>query len=107
MYNSDTNNYNQYGDQHPPQDRKGLAIASMILGILSLVFMCAPGLNILLSTLAIIFGGVSLKSSGRGMAIAGLVTGLVALAIILLFFLLFAAEITSSPFYEFESNNYY
>ena len=60
----------------------GLAIASMVLGILWLYWVG--------SVLAIIFGAIALKQiqrrgqSGRGMAIAGLVLGIVGAATFLL-----------------------
>jgi len=64
----------------------GLAVTSMVLGILGLFMPC---IGLVLGVLAVIFGGVSLgqinrargRIGGRGMAIAGLVTGLIALTI--------------------------
>lgn len=70
----------------------GLAIASMILGILSLVFCWLPYfIGVMMSVLAIIFGGVAMGQTsrdptlgGRGMAIAGLVCGIVSIAILVI-----------------------
>jgi hypothetical protein len=66
----------------------GFAVAALVLGIVSVVacFLVVPSL------LAVIFGAVALNQikqqptaySGRGMAIAGLVLGLVGLAIFVL-----------------------
>ena len=71
--------------QHPPTIQQvyqktrtsGLAVASLVLGIIGLLF--SP-----LSVLAIIFGGVAISQTGkdptlggRGMAIAGLVLGII------------------------------
>lgn len=64
----------------------GLAIASLVCGIVGFVLMGF----VVLGVLAIIFGAISLKKirrsggflTGRGMAIAGLVLGIVALAFI-------------------------
>ena len=58
----------------------GLAIASMVLGIVSFVFV-----GIILGPLAIIFGSIAIKKidkhphelSGRGMALAGIICGIV------------------------------
>jgi hypothetical protein len=64
--------------QAPPQDPpKGFAITSLVLGILSLVAFYG---GIVLGPLAIIFGAISLakRRGGRGMAIAGLVCGIIA-----------------------------
>lgn len=64
----------------------GMAIASMILGILSIVFCCCYGwISIPLAIIGIILGAVCLSknTSGRGMAIAGIVTSIIALALLL------------------------
>lgn len=69
------------GMNQVPQ-KKGMAIASMVLGILALVLgCCVPYLPVLLALIAVILGGISLakKQGGKGMAIAGLVCGIIAL----------------------------
>lgn len=54
----------------------GLAITSMVTGISSLVFTFVPFVNFGLSVVAVIFGILALKKRvGKGMAIAGVVTG--------------------------------
>ena len=60
---------------------KGLSIAAMVLGIVSVVFCCVWYLSIPCSILAIIFGIIGKKRDGRGMAIAGLVLGIIAIAL--------------------------
>lgn len=62
----------------------GLAIASLVCGICGLVL---PWVGFILSVLAIVFGGVAISQTrkdpslgGRGMAIAGLVCGIVDIA---------------------------
>ncbi len=69
------------------QRTSGLAIASMVCGILSLVFFWVPLFGFLLGIIAIIFGAVAIRQigrepnlGGRGMAIAGLVCGIVGVA---------------------------
>lgn len=42
--------------QNNNNESKGMAIASMVLGILGLVFWCVPILNLILAVLALIFG---------------------------------------------------
>lgn len=67
---------------------RGLSITSMVLGIVGLVgFFLGGGL---LSVGAVIFGHIGLKRepAGRGMAIAGIVTGYVGIGIGILLFLL-------------------
>jgi len=71
-------------------DRSGLAIASLILGIVSICLeiplLCGIPLSgfLLLCTIpfsgvAIILGALSMRSSRRGMAIAGLILGILTL----------------------------
>lgn len=53
-----------------PKDKKGMAIGSLILGIVSIVFGCIPFVP---SIIGIILGALSTKSSGKTMAIIGIV----------------------------------
>ena len=85
------------GVQHyvNPQRTSGLAIASMVLGIVWIYWVG--------SILAIIFGHIALSQirkdpnlRGRGMAIAGVVLGYVGLAIVVVGVLAFAAFRTTS-----------
>lgn len=73
--------YPPYG--YPPRSN-GMATASMVIGIIALVFTFIPFIGLiswLLAPLAIIFGivGMSQPDLPRGQAIAGLVTGGLAL----------------------------
>ena len=63
------------------QESKGLSIAAMVLGIISVVLFCFSYISIPCAILAIIFGIVVMKKGGRGMGIAGLVLGIIALAL--------------------------
>ena len=63
---------------------KGLSIAAMILGIVSVVLCCIWYLSIPCAILAIIFGVIGKKRDGRGMAIAGLVLGIIAIGLYIL-----------------------
>lgn len=73
---------------------KGFAIASLVLGILSIVCCCLPSspilmiLYIALPVLALVFGIISVKKGKNGIAIAGIVTGSVGLFFALLVFVL-------------------
>ncbi len=64
-------------------ESKGYAITSMVLGIVSLVVCCLPYITVPAALIGLIFGIVSLKGGygGRGMAIAGIVTSSVAIAL--------------------------
>lgn len=80
-----------------------MAIASMILGIASLVLGGCLWFFPILPILAIVFGHVSLAqinrqgTPGKGMAIAGMVTGYVGLLIALLVLLLVFLGTINSP----------
>ncbi len=68
-----------YGGYPQPPGGSGLAIASLVCGIVGLLFLW-----FILSPLAIIFGGIGISkakkgASGKGMATAGLVLGIVGL----------------------------
>ncbi|GAA4898563.1 DUF4190 domain-containing protein [Streptomyces coeruleoprunus] len=70
-----------------PAPANGLGVASMVLGIISLVGCWAYGLGIILGILALIFGLIGRKRVQRGeanngpMATAGIVTGSVGIAL--------------------------
>lgn len=82
----DQNNYNNMAQN----DSKGLSIASMVLGIVSLVLFCIWFISIPAGVIGLILGGVSLatKKGGKGMAIAGLVCSLVGVSLYIIVFLL-------------------
>ena len=81
------------GASGPTPKPSGLAIASMILGILSVVLCFAAFLSLIMGVLAAIFGHVSrgqiLRSNGQitggGMALTGIITGYVGICASLLF----------------------
>lgn len=58
----------------PPKQGKGMAITSMVCGIVGFFF-----LGLVLGIMAIIFGGVALSrnTKGKGMAVTGLVLGII------------------------------
>lgn len=55
----------------PEPEKKGLSIASMVMGLVGLFFI-----PILFGILAIVFSVVGKKQGGKGFAIAGLVLGI-------------------------------
>lgn len=88
--------YNQMNYNMPPQnDNKGsvgLAVTSMILGILGfLMSCCVPVLPIVMCIIGLLMGIAALvkKHSGKGMAIAGVIlnglTVLIAAVVLLVF----------------------
>jgi hypothetical protein len=85
-----------YGAPMGMQLPKGMAVASMVLGIIGVVFLCfaytviGGFLGIICGIIAAIMGGVGLKrvkegtGGGKGMAITGLVLGIIASAFALI-----------------------
>lgn len=86
--------YDYYNKQ--TQDKKGMSIASMVLGIIGLVMSCVPVLGFFLSVLAIVFGAIGMNKGNKGMAIAGIVCGTIniVLHVIFIIFLVLLAAIT-------------
>lgn len=87
--------------EEPKKEKKGFCIASMVLGIVALVFFCIWYISIPCGILAIIFGILGIKTINKGMAIAGLITGSIGLVIstlilIALFMFGFAIEISET-----------
>ena len=83
----------------PPGDpsKNGLAVASLVMGILGMCFMFG---GFIFDILGIIFGALSLKSQKQGFAKAGLILSIVAIALsILLFFLLILIAISEGGYY--------
>ena len=67
-------------------DRKGFAVASMVLGIIALVLFWIFYFSIPCAILAIIFGILSIKSSRKGMSIAGITTGAIGFVLMVLLY---------------------
>ncbi len=74
---------------------KGISIASLVCGILSLICCCGGWLGLILAAAALVLGIISLKNNyeGRELAIAGLITGGcgIILSIVMLIFAAIAA----------------
>lgn len=94
------------------EDKKGFSIASMVLGIISLVFCFVWIISIPCAILAIIFGILGIKSTGKGMSIAGLVTSGIGIIISFVIFALLIVVGMSAGLHTLESfddiyNSYY
>ena len=81
-YNSNFNNNfnNNYNNNENPNN--GSAIASLILGILSIPLSCCYGLGAILAIIGIVFGITSKKYNGNkisGMAMAGIICSILGL----------------------------
>lgn len=78
-----------YSEEVPPAG-KGMAIGSMVCGILSIVLCCFTYISVILSIVAIVLGIISKKKTteGSGMALAGIITGGVGLLITVVFIII-------------------
>ena len=84
---------NEYNSQN---NNEGLGIASMVMGILSLVTGCM-GIGFLLAILGLIFGIVSQSKCKNGFAVAGIVTS--SIGLISSFPLFFLIGLAMFPFF--------
>jgi len=87
-------------EQPTTQSDSSLAIASMVLGTVSLT---GPGLFLGIPAIILAIIALKKKAAGRGLSIAGLVTGIVSTVFSLLFLafivlmIIFSADQPSSP----------
>lgn len=88
----------------PKDPKKPMAIAALVLGIVSLVFTCVIWLAVPCGIIAVVLGAISMKSTGRGMAIAGVILGSLGILFSIVFIILVVAG--SGVFEEF-SNGFY
>ncbi len=95
-------NMNSQMPNQPNQNGSGFAIASMVLGILSLVIGCCYGIGIIPAIIGVILGAISLNQQrpGRGMAIAGLVTSILGILCGIFWILAFVGIATSPEFMD-------
>jgi len=78
-----------------PSRTNGLAVASLVLGILALVLFFTIVFPIILGILAVIFGAIGLGKANqgaehKGLAIAGMILGVLGIGAMILFVAVFA-----------------
>ena len=97
-YNYNQPMYQMPQPQQPVDNGNGFAVASLVLGILSI--FCIP--PIISSLLAIIFGALA-KSKGNkgGMPIAGIVCGIIGLVIFTVYVIVAVEGAMNSSFYYY------
>ena len=112
----------QYQQPHPQQYQQaqqpksnGLAIASLVLGIISIIFLCLPVLPVLTAIIGLILGIINLVkgNDGKGMAIAGVILSGISLIFGVLLIIGLASFFTNESFmnelmdqiqYNFDNN---
>lgn len=100
------NNYYQEDPQKPviinqmedynSKKSNGMSIASLVLGITSIILCCACGFPVILGTVGLIFGIISLVQNRQdsGMAVAGIITSTIGIILgIVVVILYFAMEV--------------
>ena len=91
----------------PANNNKGFAIASLVLGILSL---CGSGIFIcggLMSVVGIVLGALGINSKGKGMAIAGIILSAVGLVLAIILRVIFRGVLFSHIWQQFLTNHGY
>ena len=90
----------------PPEELAGFAIASLVLGIISLLISCL-GINIITGILALVFGIIHMVkyNTRRGMAIAGIVLGVVSIVVFVVLIAIGIAFVSSDATFMQEYNN--
>lgn len=93
-----------YMPQQPTNGGYGLAIASMVLGIIGILFSCCLWfISIPCGILSLIFGIIALikRMPGKGMAITGIVLSAITIGLSLLYGFYAATLFTDFPWYEY------
>ena len=66
---------------------KGLAVASLVTGILSIICLTFIVVSIILAVCSIVFGIMGMKKGNKGLSKSGLVLGIIAILVTFLLFL--------------------
>jgi hypothetical protein len=84
-FHPENNFYPEEPLQQKPKTGNGMGIASLVLGICSIVICCCYGIGIIPSVLALIFGILQQRKNPNGIATAGIVLGIVGILCNLVF----------------------
>lgn len=64
-----------------PAEQKGLSIASLVLGISALLFVCIPFIGIVMGIIGLVLGIIGRKKGAKGVALAGIITSSIAIGV--------------------------
>lgn len=70
------------------KEKKGLSIASMVLGIVAIVLFCVMPISIICATCAVTFGVIGINKGGKGMAITGITLGIISVVLTVVIFII-------------------
>ncbi|MGI5850458.1 MAG: DUF4190 domain-containing protein [Christensenellales bacterium] len=79
----------------PAANSKGMSVASMVLGIVSIVFLWVLYIAIPCGVVAIILGAISSKRGKNGFATAGLITGIIGVALTIIVYIVLCGALVS------------
>ena len=83
-----------------PGDNRGMATASLVLGIVSIALCCMPFLTLPCAVAGIITGALGARSSGQGMAAAGIILSIIGLVLGIGYLILSMVVFRSVDLYE-------
>ena len=93
-------NFYDSSDKDNGNGNTGMSIASLVCGILSILCCCTGWFGLILASVALVLGIISVKNnySGRELAIAGIITGGcgIVLALVMLIFAALASGLSST-----------
>lgn len=90
----DEENLTQDTNNTPVEEKKGISIASLVLGIVSLVLLCFWYISLPCAIVAIVLGIIGRKKGGKGMGTTGIVLGAIALVIVVVILILAAVGVS-------------
>lgn len=90
-----------------PPEKKGMAIASMVLGIIALCLSCCYFISGPCAIIGLILGIIGVRRGGKGMAIAGIIMCSLTLLIAIGALVLFSQEAYSDAFWDSFWDAYY
>ena len=99
-----------YYEPEQPQGGKGMAIASMVLGIVSIVVSCCYVYAAFVTgIIGLVLGIIALRKQapGRGMAIAGIVTSIISLVLAIVLLIVGVAAVSYLANMGYDVNSLY